>query len=448
MLLCLSFNMIFAQSNPFQIGITTQSFIPIEKKATDLHPPSNPKLFFKGKYFKLIQFYQTPNSTQRQQLKLNGMHLVDYIPGRAYFAVIDTDFDFSPFQNNIRAIVDLDERFKLEAEIFHNGIPLHAFQEGGTKLNLIISYYDGLEVSDVLSAMRELGEIHEHINYARQVQLQIKPDNLAHIVLAPFVQFIGVPDADPKMEANYWQGNGRGNFLSSGYNGYNFNGDGVTICVSEGGTVDFQNLNYKGRSTELSSGANGGHKVGVSLRQAGGGNTRPTDRGVAWGADFVSASGTSYADYFNNNSVRFTNHSYGWGVGGGYNSGARDRDLFVTNYPEGSVLYSAGNNGNSTGYAPYSFSGWGNITGSTKQGKNYFTCASVDRYDSPSGFSSLGPAYDGRLFPQITIEGAGGTSHAAPKTTGSMGVLSNVYSNYNGAEAFFFFTQSGDIKYS
>jgi len=255
-------------------------------------------------------------------------------------------------------------------------------------------------------------------------------------VLAPFVQFIGVPDADPELEANYWQGNGRGNFLSSGHNGLNFNGDGVTICVSENGTVDFQNLNYKGRSTELSSGTNGYHKVGVARRQAGGGNVTPTDRGIAWGADFVSASGTEYDDYFDNNNVRFTNHSYGWGVGGGYNSGARSRDLFVTNYPEGSVLYSAGNKGSSIGYAPYNIlSGFANITGPTKQGKNYFTCASVNRHDSPSGFSSLGPAYDGRLFPQITIEGSGGTSHAAPKTTGSMSVLSQVYSTYHGTEA-------------
>ncbi len=434
-LLSFSINLLFAQSNPYLIGSTNQSFIPTEKTAKDLLPPANPNQYFDGKYFKLIQFYKIPSTDQQRDMQLKGMQLVDYLPGRAYFAVIEKDFDFAPFQSGIRALLDLDQGFKLESEIFHKGIPLHAFEENKTYLNLIVSYYDGLEVAEVLNAFRELGEIREHLTYARQIHLQIKAEKFNQIVLAPFVQFVGVPDVDPELEAVYWQGNGRGNFLSSGHNGLNFNGDGVTICVAESGTIDFQNLNYKGRSTELSSGNNGGHKVGVASRQAGGGNTRPTDRGVAWGSGLVSASGTSYDTYFNNNNVRFTNHSYGYGVGGGYNSGARSRDLFVTNYPEGSVLYSAGNRGSSTGYAPYSFSGWGNITGATKQGKNYFACASVDRHDAPRSFSSLGPAYDGRIFPQIAIEGAGGTSHAAPKTTGSMAVLSEVYSSYNGTEA-------------
>lgn len=429
-------SLIYAQNNPYQIGITTQSFIPAEKNLKDLIPPTNSDLLFDGKYFKLIQFYQTPSGFLQRNLQHKGMQLVDYLPGKAFFAVIDQEFDYTPFADKIRAVINLDEKFKLESEIYHHGFPLHAFEEEGTKLNLVISYYDGLEISNIVNAIREFGEIQNHLTYARQIFVQVEAKDFPKIINAPYVQFVGVPDAEPELEANYWQGNGRGNFLSSGFNGYDFNGDGVTICVSEGGTVDFQNLNYKGRSTELSGGNNGGHKVGVSLRQAGAGNTRPTDRGVAWGADFVSASGTSYDNYFNNNSVRFTNHSYGWGVGGGYNSGARSRDLFVTNYPEGSVLYSAGNNGGSTGYSPYnSFSGWANITGATKQGKNYFTCASVNRYDSPSGFSSLGPAYDGRLFPQITVEGAGGTSHAAPKTTGSMGVLSEVYTHYHSSEA-------------
>jgi len=428
---------VFGQNDAYRIHITTASFIPLEKSAQDLHPPSDPSQVFDGHYFKLIQFYNLPNSEERNALAIKGLQLVDYLPSNTFFAVIDFDFDFSSVQDEIRAIIDIDERLKLESEIFHKGIPIHSFTSEGKFLDLIVSYYEGLNVSTVLSKMQTLGKVKNHEVHSRQVTLRIIPKDLEKIVNAPFVQFVGAIEKDPEIEAMYWQGSGRGNFLSSGYNDLNFNGSGSTLCVSEGGYMGLADLDFKGRMTDIGAVENPqGHKTSVFKRNSGAGNYDPTDRGVAWGADVVSATNTDYLNNFDNHGVRFTNHSYGWGVGGGYNSGARNRDLMTATNPLIAVAYSTGNNGGSTGYAPYNgFSGWGNVTGATKHSKNNLNCANVNQFDIPAGSSSLGPASDGRIFPQIAIEGNGGTSFAAPKIVGSLGILSEMYLEYNSNEA-------------
>ena len=46
-------------------------------------------------------------------------------------------------------------------------------------------------------------------------------------------------------------------------------------------------------------------------------------------------------------------------------------------------------------------------------------------------FSSRGPMYDGRIIPQLAVEGIEGTSDAAPKVTGMLAVLEQIYKSKN-----------------
>ena len=422
----------------YKINLINASFIPAEKTATDLRPPNLSTPIFQGKYFKLIQFYEIPNSTEQRIWSTLGLDFVDYLPKNTFYAVVDEGFDFQFIQDKIRAVLEVDERFKLEPEIYQSGIPYHAIDETGN-YNLVVSYYDVINAEAILSALQNISKINAHRDYSRQIDLTIAPHLFEDLIKLPFVQFVGAILPPAESEVTYWRGSGRTNFISSGYNGLNFSGAGVTIAVGEGGYVGEDTPDFKGRLTETvsSSSSASGHKNGVIARAGGAGNLNPADRGVAWGSHVISTTGgTNYSGLYNSNNLRFTNHSFGYGVGGSYNSSARNHDLFVTNYPAGAVAYSCGNNGGSTGYSPYNgFSGWGNITGSPKHNKNNFACASTNAHDAPTGFSSSGPAYDGRVIPQLAIEGGGGTSHAAPKVVGNLGILSEVYSTYIGGEA-------------
>ena len=251
----------------------------------------------------------------------------------------------------------------------------------------------------------------------------------------PFVQFINAVSTEPVLEGgDHRNTTGRANYLNTGYNGLNYNGSGVTLAVGEGGSL-IDEVDAKGRIVlEEDSGGPSSHKTIVFRSMAGAGNWDTSNRNQAWGANIVSAGGgENYGNLFDSHQVLYTNHSFGWSVSGGYNSRARNHDLLLVNYPQHLVFYSAGNSGTSTGYAPYDINNWANITGPSKMNKNMVTVGSLLVNDAKSTGSSNGPMYDGRIAPQIVIEGSEGTSLAAPKATGIFGMLAQAYKDQHSA---------------
>ena len=429
---CLSTNAFSQREAKFYtINISTGAFLPSEMSESQILE-AQPSDIYGGNYFKLIQFYELPTDEQRNQMSALGLELVDYLPKFTYFAVIKQSFDWNSIDlKNVRAVIEPDARFKKEAPIFFNGIPPHAIQD--REAQLTVSFYKTLKISELIPVLNSIGRVTEEHPEYYQVNMSVRPENLDALVAIPFVQFVGAIDPEPIDEGTEWQRNSRTSYITSGLNGLNYSGDGVVIMVSEGNGIESDSLEYKGRLTEFLSGS-GGHKLGVAIRMGGAGNINPRDRGVAYGADVISSNSTNYSGFYSTYNVRFTNHSYGFGVPGTgfYSNNARSRDIFVNDNPAGAVSYSAGNNGGSTGPPPYNFPGWSNVTGTTKYSKNNFATASVNQLDVLSGFSSRGPVYDGRITPQIAVEGSGGTSHASPKTIGQLAVMHEVYRDKNG----------------
>lgn len=389
-----------------------------------------------GFVFKILQFNEIPSLQLRSNWEQKGIVLLDYLPDLAYFAMIREGADVSDLTTNLKSVLEVDNRFKWEAPLYRFGIPPHArTDDGGVKM--VVTYYKGLDPQRIIDQLSSFGKVTDHRVYSNQLDLQIKENQLATITALPYLQFIGASDPDPELENPYWRGTGRANYLDSGVNGMNFTGAGVTVAVGEGGVLGQDNLEYKGRITEMNSGTSG-HKLGVGLRAAGAGNLNPRNRGVAYGSDILSVnSSPNYSALYNSHNLRFTNHSLGYGIVGFYSQSARNFDLYVKNDVAGMVFYSAGNSGNNTGFSPYdNFQGYGNLTGSRKQFKNNVLCASLNALDQSMSFSSKGPTYDGRLAPHLAQEGSAGTSHSAPKMIGSFAVLSEVYTTYNsGMEA-------------
>lgn len=400
----------------------------------DLIPPDQvavaPDGIFDGKYFKLIQFAQIPSESDRKQWEAGGIFLADYLPVDTYFAVIEVRSDLNQLAGQALTIVDVPDVVRLEPRL----AALRA--EGQPVDRLVVSYYATLDAASVMADLQARGVVIEaQRDYSRQLDIAIDPARLEEIIALPYLQFLGPEPEEPVLEPyDYRNASGRANYLNTDYNGLNYNGAGVVVGIGEGGTVD-NLVDVEGRLTEMVVGAPSDHKIGVTQNAGGAGNLDPTNRNNAWGATFLSIDAyPDYATLYTSHNLRYTNHSYGAGTipSGGYDSLARDHDLRIAAYPNHLVVYSAGNSGEQTGYAPYAFPTWATITGAMKMNKNMFAIGALSPADGLIGFSSRGPMLDGRIIPQLVIEGADGTSFAAPKVTGEVTQLAQVYKTKNG----------------
>ncbi len=405
---------------------------------------------FGGRYFRIIQFKELPTYEMRQAWAHQGLHLVDYLPEDAYFAVIDQHVDLTMLSGLVTTIAPVSDAVRFEPAFVALRDQLAPGSTGDVRLT--VTYYAPLDAQQVIDDLASRGvRIERHRAYSAQLDIAVPAKLVDAIAALPYLQFVGPafdetkvileeglsqePSPDPTPESYYHNATGRSNYINSGFNGVSYNGEGVTIAVGEGGTAD-NYLEVKGRLIEKMTGDVGHHKVGCIRNAAAGGNEDPTERNNAWGATVMSIEGSpDYVAYYNSDNLRFTNHSYGSGVGGGYCQGARDHDLRIQSYPEHIVSYSSGNVGGETGYPPYDgFSGWANITGCYKQNKNHFAIRNLNRVDDILTWGSKGPAYDGRILPQLIIEGEEGTSYASPKVVGIMAILAQAYKDKHGGQ--------------
>ncbi len=386
---------------------------------------------FDGKYFKLIQFAHIPEDDKRLRWADAGLQLVDYLPEDTYFAVVDLGFDLRQLSGEALTIIDVYDIFRLEPELAYRralGEPIS---------QLVLSYYATLNPTVVIADLQTRGVgIDRRLDYARQLYVTIDPRQLNAVLALPYVQFAGLWPAEGQPEDYIRSASGRANYVNSGFNGLTYNGAGVVLAIGEGGTLN-NHIDARGRSIEMMSGDLSDHKIAVMIDAAGGGNTDPTDLNNAWGATILSVSQSpDYAGLYVSHELRFTNHSLGYGIVAGYDSVARSFDLLTASHDRALIIFSSGNSGESPGYPPYDgFAGWANITGQRKQNKTQLAIRNVNSDESLVTSGSIGPAYDGRILPHITIEGAAGTSLAAPKVTGALAILSQIYQDkYVGAE--------------
>lgn len=210
------------------------------------------------------------------------------------------------------------------------------------------------------------------------------------------------------------------------------NGSSVTISVKESrfdtADVDFKNRakNAPNASPEVTTHAN----IMASL-VGGAGNSSAAGRGVAWGATVVSTGFNNLLpeEDYAESGVSVQNHSYGLDIENYYGAGALAYDASVEENQSLIHVFSAGNKGleppNSGIYA--NLPGFANLTGNFKMAKNVLTVGAVDSFGQVAPFSSHGPAYDGRLKPDLVAFGQDGSSGAAALVSGAAAVLQQAF---------------------
>ncbi|MBP4142457.1 S8 family serine peptidase [Flavobacterium sp. P4023] len=108
------------------------------------------------------------------------------------------------------------------------------------------------------------------------------------------------------------------------------------------------------------------------------------------------------------------NHSYGTEIENFYGSLAATYDEQLFANPFLTHIFSSGNRG---------AEGFKSLSGNFKQSKNSIVIGCIDQYEKIMSFSSKGPAYDGRIKPELVAYSTQGTSNATALTSGIVTLL-------------------------
>lgn len=211
------------------------------------------------------------------------------------------------------------------------------------------------------------------------------------------------------------------------------NGQGIKVSVKED-TYD-DDLDLLGRSFDSfpKSATTSGHATTMATLIGGNGNSFAKGLGAApkilfTSSNFINLFPDSLST-FNLFHVALQNHSYGTGIENYYGPETAAYDEQVAAGDSIVHVFSSGNIGTT---APQTgvyngIAGAANLSGDFKQAKNVLVVGGTGRDNVPEDLSSAGPAYDGRIKPELAADGEDGTSGAAALVSGTVALLQQAY---------------------
>lgn len=447
----LGMQLIVAQNNPTSIDFQG-STIEISNNLNSINLAEWPATSsIDGEIFGWMVFSNTPLQSSQDALKDNNVILKEYIGNSTYLFISNRTVNKSFLaQHGVTAITPLMPAMKMSADL--KNLTIGDWATDGENISVQLQFMDLISREDA-SELLKINNISILESYAAgtSFQVSIPSDQLENVAQLNFVKYMEVIPAPSVKEDTDGRGLHRASNLDTQTaTGRNYTGDGIGVLVRDDGIVG-PHIDFQGRiNNSGASGVGGTHGDGVAGILAGAGNLDPRNRGMAAGSTmYVSNYEASFIDTVTFNListglVQITNSSYGNGCNAGYTSIAQTVDQQSITYPSVLHVFSAGNSGTSD--CGYGVSGWGNITGGHKQGKNVIATANTSDDGILAASSSKGPATDGRIKPDITAHGQGhmstnennqyrafgGTSGAAPGIAGVSAQLYEVYQDING----------------
>jgi hypothetical protein len=402
---------------------------------------------FNDRYVRYIQFDHTLSNVQRRNLEQSGIEIAAYVHPSAYELVIPVSFDLKNLSGpGAVSVMPVAPVWKLSRSLREP--PFGSWAVHGDWIDVNIRIYKSMRWNEVVSACTANGMIvlSEHAD-AGILQARVLIPELLQIAALPFIQYMEQVSEPGEPEDTKGRSLHRANVINSDHAaGISYNGEGVSVLVRDDGQlgphIDFQGRLFNYANTPAEQGT---HGDGVGGIIGGAGNIDPTQRGMADGADVYAV------DYVNDfldqtlplhleKGVTITNTSYSDGCNVGYTLASQTVDRQIYENPTLMHVFSAGNsNGSDCSYG--AGNQWGNITGGHKMAKNAIATANLQADGTLETSSSRGPAYDGRLKPDIAANGTdqgstnpdntyqvfGGTSGAAPGIAGCLAQLTQAY---------------------
>lgn len=217
------------------------------------------------------------------------------------------------------------------------------------------------------------------------------------------------------------------------------NGSGMVVSVKEK-SFDTGDLDLRGRHlpTEQASNLTSRHATEMATILAGGGNSASQSKGVAWAATLTSADFARLLpdpeEYFREHDISVQNHSYGTAIENYYGGLAHAYDVHTHRNPTLVHVFSAGNEGEVTeNLGIYkNIKGFANLSGNAKMAKNTLVVGAIDSLKKLDTFVSKGPAYDGRIKPELVAYSTEGSSNATALVAGVVSLLQQHYRQEQG----------------
>lgn len=215
-------------------------------------------------------------------------------------------------------------------------------------------------------------------------------------------------------------------------------GEGQHISIKEN-DFDTADIDIKGRidPSPLASDVITNHANFMATIIAGAGNSVYYAKGAAPAASVSSSSFENVMpdpdDYYLQNNITVQNHSYGTSIDNNYGLNAVAFDESAHKNESLIHVFSSGNSGLDTSKnGNYSnVPGFANITGNFKMAKNILVVGAVDSSGNVAPQSSAGPAFDGRIIPQLVAFQMNGTSESAALVSGTAALLQQFYKEKN-----------------
>ncbi len=434
-------------------------------------PPANQEEFFSaaaeptdisgGVFIRLVQFWELPTKDRRARLERAWhVRLLDYLPMNTYVVAFPASFNRQLLMGyNVRSVFQLTPDQRLHPLLRTGNVPAHALRPGNQAEVLIetiaaeaapnpAAFRAATRAALLAAGATEL--VAPDTTAPHRLRARVPLGKLQAVAAVAAVLSVEPVPAPAQREDRPGRSNHRANFLNSDDPlGRHYDGTGVRVALGDDGILG-PHIDYTGRFDQTNvtndNGDHGDHCGGII---AGGGNLDPRQRGMAPGASVSVYNPFDNIDAapadFDATGVRITSTSYGDGCHSGYTAAARDVDQQTRQQPALLHVFSAGNSGsNNCGF----LTGWGNITGGNKSGKNVLAVGAVDRSDQLAGFSSRGPTRDGRVKPDICAVGVdvnstlpnntygnnSGTSMACPGMAGTSALLYQLWRARHGGQ--------------
>ena len=397
-----------------------------------------------------MSFSAIPTDKIKSNIERYGIQFLEYIPKNTFVVSIPKNTNTAVLaKQGVTAVSLIKGEHKIDPKIQNNTFPDWALNNG--KLSVKVLLYKNADISSVQEVFRLSNYQIDAVNiFGTSFILTINPSDLEYLSSTNEVWYIEPIDPPSEKENKTGRTLHRSNTINTKYaSGRHYNGEGINIMMQDDGIIG-PHIDYQGRVDQSNCGGcsnsssddHGDHVAGTIM---GSGNLDPVAAGMANAAILYvySSSNNNYYDVptlYQNDDVIITSKSYGNGCNAGYTSLSKDLDEQVRLYPSLIHVFSAGNSGSSDcGYG--AGSGWGNVTGGHKQGKNVLAIANLTSTGILASSSSRGPAADGRIKPDIGAKGTSvnstvptndydsftGTSMSCP---GIAGVLGQLYQGY------------------
>lgn len=414
----------------------------------------------------IVQLERLPQAGARdvEQLAQLGVHLLGYLngigtPGTGYLASVSPDVqaDSPAFRALVRGLARLEPADKLAL-----GLP----PTGSDPVDILVQFFADVGAADARALFAALGlsarphapGLWETSASAAQIEALTGEDIVQWVQTGP-IPFL--PELDEVRAVHNVDAVQNLNTGTGVYAG--LAGAGVQIAISDSG-VDTQHNDFAGRLIRVQddSGAHGSHVAGIaagsgSQSNQNDGNGNPNGgtafqwRGVAPQAQIAAfgqfgGGAAGFMDAIVNFGVDVSNHSYPIEANGVYDAANQSIDTIIRGdspgIPARPAVYSAGNSGLSSQYGvnPGYFS-------LSKVCKNCISVGNIQKNSVRNPGSSMGPAPDGRLKPEVATVGTnvtsvasdtfagigngyrvtGGTSMSSPVVTGTIALMLQQY---------------------